>query len=112
MLRGEVWLGVWPNDPEKKGRPFLIVSNNFRNRSVNLLDVTVIKLTSLERSDGSKKPINTFEDVVYTFKKPTIIRCGALFTIEKTSLKKKIQELLPSTMVQVDACLKTVLDLI
>ena len=111
MLRGEVWLGVWPNDPQSKPRPLLIVSNNLRNQAPNLLDITVVKLTSLHRGDGSKKPTNPSEDVVHTFKKPTIIRCGSIFTIEKQYLKRQLQQLPISVMSQVDICLKTVLDL-
>ena len=111
MQKGEVWWGVWPNDPQKTQRPLLIVSNNLRNQAPNLLDVIVVKLTSLERSDGSIKPTNPSEDVVYTFKKPTIIRCGSIFTIEKSSLKSRLKLLPHQVMEQVDACLKTVLDL-
>lgn len=111
MLRGEVWLGVWPNDPHKTPRPVLIVSNNLRNQAPNLLDIIVVKLTSLERKDGSKKPINPSEDVVHTFKKPTIIRCGSIFTIEKSFLKNKLQDLPDTLMSKVDTCLKTALDI-
>ena len=111
MLRGEVWIGIWPNDPKKKQRPLLVVSNNFKNQAQNLLDLVVVKLTSLEKKDGSKKPLNLAEDVVHTFKKPTIIRCGSIFTVKKTILKNKIAQLEPALMAQVDTCLKLVLDL-
>jgi len=111
MLRGEVWLGIWPNDPQKKQRPLLIVTNNLRNQAPNLLDITVVKLTSLYRQDGSEKATNPSEDVIHKFKKPTIIRCGAIFTIEKRYLRNKLQQLPLSVMSQVDLCLKTVLDI-
>lgn len=111
MLRGEVWLGVWPNDPQSKPRPLLIVSNNLRNQAPNLLDITVVKLTSLHRKNGSAKPTNPSEDVVHIFKKPTIIRCGSIFTIEKTYLINKLQQVPISVMAQVDSCLKTVLNI-
>ncbi len=111
MRRGEVWLGVWPHDPSQKKRPLLIVSNNFRNEASKLLDIVVVKLTSLHKQDGSVKPINPSEDVVHTFKKLTIIRCGSIFTVEKTILQNRLQQVPSAVMDQVDDCLKTVLDL-
>lgn len=112
MLRGEIWFGVWPNDPAKKQRPLLIVSNNHRNNLNNILDIVVVKLTSLERSDGSKKKINSAEDVLVSLKKPSIIRCGAIYSVEKTFLKNKATQLTSTQMFDVDERLKTVLDLI
>lgn len=111
MLRGEIWLGVWPNDPHKKPRPLLIVSNNLRNQAPNLVDIVVVKLTSLQRSDGSSKPTNPSEDVMITLKKPTIVRCASIFTIEKSYLTTKLHQLMRQEMDKVDACLKTVMDL-
>lgn len=109
MLRGEIWFGVWPNDPSKKQRPLLIVSNNHRNGLSNILDIVVVKLTSLERSDGSKKKINDAEDVLVNLKKPTIIRCGAIYAVEKAFLKNKATQLTSNQMSEVDERLKTVL---
>lgn len=111
MLRGEIWFGVWPNDPSKKQRPLLIVSNNHRNSLNNMHDIVVVKLTSLERSDGSKKKVNIAEDVLVKLKKSTIIRCGAIYAVEKSFLKIKATELTPNQMSEVDEKLKIVLDL-
>ncbi len=111
MRRGEVWLGVWPHDPQQKPRPLLVVSNNLRNQAPNLLDIIVVKLTSLHRRNGSQKPTNPSEDVIHTFKKPTIIRCSAIYTVEKPYLKKKVQHVPTKVMKQVDACLKVTLGL-
>jgi mRNA-degrading endonuclease toxin of MazEF toxin-antitoxin module len=111
MLRGEIWFGVWPNDPDKKPRPLLIVSNNHRNQKPNIQDVVVVKLTSLERPDGSKKPVNAAEDLLVTLKKPTIIKCGALYSVEKQFLKNSPGRLSPDQMKEVDLRIKNVLDL-
>jgi mRNA-degrading endonuclease toxin of MazEF toxin-antitoxin module len=111
MLRGEIWFGVWPNDPDKKPRPLLIVSNNHRNQKPNILDVVVVKLTSLERPDGSKKPVNAAEDLLVTLKKPTIIKCGSLYSVEKAFFKNCAGQLSPDQMKEVDLRLKNVLDL-
>ncbi len=111
MNRGEIWLGVYPNDPQKKKRPLLIVSNNLRNQEPRLQDIVVLKLTSLENSSGKKKPINPAEDVIIKLKKQTIIRCASLFTIEKSALKNKLSQLTLPNMNKVESCLKTVLDL-
>jgi mRNA-degrading endonuclease toxin of MazEF toxin-antitoxin module len=111
MLRGEIWFGVWPNDPDKKSRPLLIISNNHRNQKPNILDVVVIKLTSLERPDGSKKPVNQAEDLVITLKKPTIIKCGALYSVEKSFFKKCAGQISPDQMREVNLRIKNVLDL-
>lgn len=111
MIRGEIWLAVWPNDPEQKFRPLLVVSNNLRNKAPYLQDIVVLKLTSLQNSKGKNKPINPSEDIVITLKKPTIVRCASIFTVEKSSLKKKLCDLPLHEMREVDACLKTVLDL-
>lgn len=111
MLRGEVWWAVWPTDPDEKFRPVLVVSNNFRNAAPNLRDVVVVKLTSLHRDDGSKKPVNPSEDVLIRFKREAIIRCSSIFTIEKDCLKKCMTQLSATTMKDVDERLKHVLDL-
>lgn len=111
MMRGEIWYGVWPNDPEKKLRPLLIVSNNHRNQAKNILDVIVVKLTSLNRADGTQKPTNSAEDFVVTLKKPTVIKCGSIYSVEKSFLKQKSSQLTPNQMKEVDTRLKTVLDL-
>lgn len=111
MLRGEVWYAVWPNDPKRRPRPVLIVSNNLRNSAPNLLDVVVVKLTGLYRADGSRKPVNPSEDVVIKFRKETIIRCASIYSIEKSSLRSKILRLAPRTMDDVDERLRNVMDL-
>lgn len=112
MLRGEVWWASWPNDPSAKARPVLIVSNNLRNGAPNLLNLVVVKLTSLHRDDGSRKPTNPAEDVVVKFKKETIIRCASIYSIEKKVLSNRITQLSIATMKDVDERLKHVLDLI
>lgn len=104
-------MAVWPADPKKKVRPVLIVSNNHRNSAQNLLDIVVVKLTGLLRDDGTKKPVNAAEDLVVEFKKETIIRCGAIYSIEKNILKKKVTQLSVPTMKDVDECLRHLLDL-
>lgn len=111
MLRGEIWWAKWPTDPTLKPRPVLIVSNNLRNASPHLLDIVVVKLTSRMRDDGSKKPVNAAEDVLVTLKKETIIRCGAIFTIEKLWLQKSGGQLAMAIMNEVDEKLKRVLNL-
>ena len=111
MVRGEIWYAVWPTDPGRKARPVLVISNNHRNSARNLLDVVVVKLTGLYRDDGSKKPTNPVEDVVIKFKKETIIRCGAIFSIEKSILTSKVALLSTATMKEVDEKLRHVLDL-
>ena len=111
MLRGEIWTAVWPSDPESKERPVLIVSNNLRNQDARLLDVVVVKITSAERANGSKKLINPAEDVIVTLKKSSLIKCGAVFSVEKTTLRRRLQQLTPSQMKEVDSKLRVVLDL-
>lgn len=111
MKKGEVWAGVWPNDPDQKERPLLIVSNNYRNSAKNLDDIVVVKLTYLYREDGSKKITNPSEDVIETFKSETIIRCASIYSIEKKNLKRRLAVLGPNIMSKVNECLKIVLNL-
>ncbi|HAZ14959.1 MAG: hypothetical protein A2X86_21515 [Bdellovibrionales bacterium GWA2_49_15] len=111
MERGEIWYAVWPADPGKKERPVLIVSNAYRNRAKNLLDVVVVKLTGLHRTDNNVKPVNANEDVVIKLKKDTIIRCGSLYTIEKAMLKSNKGRLSNTVMKDVDEKLRNVLSL-
>jgi mRNA-degrading endonuclease toxin of MazEF toxin-antitoxin module len=111
MVRGEIYTVIWPSDPQKKERPVLIVSNNLRNQNARLLDIVVSKITSAERADGTKKLINPAEDVVITLKKSSLVKCGALFSIEKNSLNRRLGLLTPAQMKEVDAKLKVVLDL-
>lgn len=110
--RGDIWLAVWPNDPSKKPRPVLVVSNNFRNSAPHLLDVVVVKLTSLLRPDGSQKPVNVAEDVVIELKKKSIVRCSAIYSIEKSFLSKKLTQLSEPVMVRVNHCLKITLGVV
>ncbi|MBK7891793.1 MAG: type II toxin-antitoxin system PemK/MazF family toxin [Bdellovibrionales bacterium] len=111
MLRGEIWWGVSPSDPAKKPRPLLIVSNNHRNQAPNIQDVIVIKLTSLERANGSKKPVNPVEDYVVTLKKETIVQCAAVFAVEKKILTSKANQLSREQMKEIDERIKNALDL-
>ena len=111
MLRGEVWTAVWPADPKRTERPVLVVSNNIRNQSAQLLDVVVARITSAERADGSRKPVNPAEDLPIALKKASIVKCGAIFSLEKTALRRRLQQLAPAQMRDVDARLKVVLDL-
>ena len=111
MRRGEVWWAVWPNDPKRKQRPVLIVSNNFRNSSPSLLDVVVVKLTGVINTNGVRKPVHLGEDLVIRFKKETIIQCGAIYSIEKSSLESLAVVLAADQMAAVDERLKNVLQL-
>jgi mRNA-degrading endonuclease toxin of MazEF toxin-antitoxin module len=111
MLRGEIWWAKWPTDPTSKARPVLIVSNNFRNSAPNLHDLIVVKLTSLKRDDGSRKPTNPAEDVIVTLRKETIIRCASIFSVEKTMLQSRGGLLPIDAMKTVDEKLKHALSL-
>lgn len=111
MTRGEIWYAVWPADRLHKKRPVLIVSNDYRNSSPNLHDVVVVKLTGLYRSNGKRKFVNDAEDLVIKLKKDTIIKCAAIYSIEKTSLLRKANHLPFHIMQLVDDKLKTVLNL-
>jgi len=111
MLRGEIWSAVWPNDPKAIPRPVLIVSNNLRNAAKNLLDLVVVKITGLMRADGSKKPVNANEDIIYQGKKPSLIQCAALYSIEKRTLQNRLSQLSLTEMKAVDEKLRNVLDL-
>lgn len=111
MLRGEIWWAKWPADPAAKPRPVLIVSNNLRNAAPNLHDIVVVKITSLLRDDGAKKPVNPAEDVIVTLKKDSIIRCASIFSIEKIMLRSRGAQLPIAAMKLVDEKLKHVLDI-
>jgi mRNA-degrading endonuclease toxin of MazEF toxin-antitoxin module len=111
IKRGDIWLAVWPNDPGKKPRPVLVVSNNFRNSAPHLLDVVVVKLTSLLRSDGSQKPVNMAEDVVIELNKKSIVRCSAIYSVEKSFLSKKLVHLSEPIIARVNHCLRITLNL-
>jgi mRNA-degrading endonuclease toxin of MazEF toxin-antitoxin module len=111
LKRGEIWAAVWPNDPLKKERPVLIVSNDHRNETPTLLDITVLKITSLKRPDGSTKYIHQFEDVVVKLKKESLIQCGAIFSIEKRTLRRPLGRLSPAQMADVSDQLRNALAL-
>ncbi len=111
MLKGEIWLSSWPTDPESKIRPVLIISNNFKNLNNRLLDINIVKLTSLQRSNGTIKTINSAEDIIITLKKQTIIKCGSIYTIEKKNLHKRIHTINNIELDNVNFCLRNALDL-
>lgn len=111
MNRGEIWIAKWPTDPHAKPRPVLIVSNNMKNSHRRIHDINVVKITSFHRANGRPKAVNRAEDIVFQLKKESIIRCGSLYTIEKSLLKKKISRLSQKEMAFVDSCLRNVLAL-
>lgn len=111
MKRGEVWEAVWPNDPQKKRRPVLIVSTDHRNTTPALLEITVLKITGLYRPDGTQRLVNHSEDLVVGFKKESIIRAGAIFSVEKAALQRILGQLTPTQMNQINDRLRNALDL-
>lgn len=111
MKRGEIWLAKWPTDPTAKVRPVLIVSNDMKNSNVGIHDVNIAKITSLQKSNGQSKAINKAEDIIIKLKKDSIVRCGSLYTIEKSFLNRVIHKLTLQELDLVDTCLKNALAL-
>ncbi len=111
MKKGEIWLTKWPTDPSSKVRPVLIVSNNIKNSHHRIHDINVVKITSLQKSNGQNKAVNSAEDIVIQLKKESIVRCGSIYTVEKSLLHKNIHTLTQEEIDSVKNCLRNVLDL-
>jgi mRNA-degrading endonuclease toxin of MazEF toxin-antitoxin module len=76
-----------------------------------LEDIVVVKITGLLRDDGSKKPLNSDEDILYKFRKESIIKCSSIYSIEKAQLQKKLGTLTSQQMEIVGEKLRNVLEL-
>lgn len=115
FCKGDIVSAIWPNDPKKIKRPLVIVSNNTRNSITGLQDIIVVKVTSERKKNGNIKPFNEVEDLKITVKKPSYIKCGSIFTIEKKYIKgfydNKIQRVGSAKLKEMDSKLKIVLDL-
>jgi len=99
--RGEVFWGPG----KKKTRPLLVVSNDQGNRYSD--DVVVIPGTT------QKKDIVYPIEILVTegFSKPTKFQADSIFTIGKEELGKKITELSPDLMTEVNTALQIELNL-
>ena len=51
------------------------------------------------------------EDLLITLKKPTIIKCGSIYSVEKSFFKNRAGQLSVEQMHEVDLKIKNVLDL-
>ena len=110
MLRGEIWWGVYPNDTSGKKRPLLIVSHDSINKSKGQ-DIIVVKVTSLIKSDGTKRYVNKYYDVVVHLKNPSVIKTSAIYTTLKSNLNGRYRTLSTTQMSLVDDALRNALDL-
>jgi len=99
--RGEIFWGPG----KKKIRPLLVVSNDQGNRYSN--DLVVIPGTTQKKD--IVYPIKIL--VTERFSKPTKFQADSIFTIGKEELGKKITELSPDLMTEVNTALQIELNL-
>jgi mRNA interferase MazF len=115
MKRGDIALLDYPyaDGSGSKVRPVLIVQNDRDNRRLTNTIVALITknlsrvhepthfLIDIATPDGQKSGLN----------QNSAVTCGNLFTVSQTKIRRMIGSLSASAMTQVDACLKSALEL-
>ena len=80
--------------------------------SAIMVQATPVQVVSAAQASASPPAGDApAEDVIVKFKKDTIIRCAAIYALEKSMLSNRVMQLSIATMKDVDERLKHVLDL-
>jgi mRNA interferase MazF len=115
VKRGEVVLIDYPfsTGAGSKVRPALIVQSDARNR---LLDHTIAVMISSVIGHAATDPtqllidVSTPEGMQSGLRKTSVVKCGNLYTIHESLIRKRIGSI-PATMMQhMDDCLKIALE--
>lgn len=115
LLRGDVVLAWFPEASGSGGkrRPCVVIQNNEDNRKIANTMVALITSTLFRRGDKS----HVFIDVSSTDGKQTgllydsLISCNNLATIEQSFVSKIVGSLAPTTLQEMNDCLRAALEL-
>ena len=112
MRRGEL---RWGNPPlpmvDRKGRPFLIVSNDAFNANPAYPKVMAVHLTSTLRAEGPYDWEVELPRKTAGLTRSSVVKCGEVYTLLKTQLGEPVGNLPRAFMDRVDRALLVALSL-
>jgi mRNA interferase MazF len=116
LNRGDIVLLDYPygTGTGSKVRPALIVQSDIRNR---ILDHTIVALVSSSTGHAAHDPtqllieIATAEGTHSGLRRDSVVKCGNLFTIHESLLRRRIGTLSVAVMQRIDTCLKAALEI-
>ena len=116
VARGDVVLLDYPfsTGTGSKVRPALVVQANIRNQ---LLDHTILAMISKNTSHAATDPtqylieLSSSAGAASGLKADSVVKCGNLFTVHESLVRKKIGKLPHDAMQQIGECLKTALEI-
>ena len=115
MKRGDIVLLDYPyaDGSGSKVRPALVVQNDRDNqRLANTIVALITKNVSrVHEPTQLLIDVSTPEGRQSRLNQTSAVTCGNLFTVAQTKDRRVIGGLSPSTMAQIDACLRASLDL-
>lgn len=98
-----------PGGGERERRPFLVVSNDAFNANERWTKVLVVHLTSVRRSGGPYDWEVTLPRGAANLPRPSVAKCGEVYTLFKTQLGKRIGTLGRDHMELIDRALHVAL---
>lgn len=117
MKRGDIVLLDYPyaDGSGSKVRPALVVQNDRDNqRLTNTIVALITKNVSRVHEPTQTQlliDVSTLEGRQSGLNQTSAVTCGNLFMMAQTKVRRVIGSLSPSTMAQIDACLRASLDL-
>jgi mRNA interferase MazF len=115
MKRGDIVLLDYPyaDGSGSKVRPALVVQNDRDNQRLTTTIVALITKNVSRVHEPTQLLIDVSTPAVRQsgLNQTSAVTCGNLFTVAQTKVRRVIGSLSPSTMAQIDACLRASLDL-
>lgn len=113
IKRGDIYLLPRKSESSgefEKGRPWLVVQNNFANKSSDTITVVYITRTFNKKFYPMHVEISIDDLIIidksYKFSPISIIRAENIFTVRRKHFKRKIAVLKEEKMKEVDSALK------
>ncbi|MGA8352295.1 MAG: type II toxin-antitoxin system PemK/MazF family toxin [Isosphaeraceae bacterium] len=115
MKRGDIVLLDYPyaDGSGSKVRPALVVQKDRDNQRLTNTIVALItkNVSRVHEPTQLLIDVSTPEGRQSGLNQASAVTCGNLFTVAQTKVRRVIGSLSPSTMAQIDACLRASLDL-
>jgi mRNA interferase MazF len=96
-----------------KKRPALVIQNNRDNQRLSNTIVAMITGNTSRAAEATHLLIDplTKDGIASGLRKPSIVNCTVLYTIEQRDIAAVIGSLSPALMAQVNQCLKAALEI-
>ena len=114
MNRGDlVIVDFRPANPNAGVRPALVVQNDRDNLRMSNTIVAQVTTNIRRRSQDTQILVDTNHPdwASSGLRRPSVVNCSNLYTIEQSDVARIIGSLSVTTMQEVDACLKVALDI-